>query len=85
LRLVLASGALGEHDAPVTAEIVGPVFLLVVLVAFVYLTLAGVIRAFRNGDTGWGAGIIGAWLLGMGWLVGAVYLATHKAQGRGGT
>jgi cytochrome c oxidase assembly factor CtaG len=44
----------------------------------VYLTFAGAIRASRNDDRDWAVGIFFAWLCGVGWLVGAIYLATHR-------
>lgn len=57
-----------------------PELLIVVLIAFVYLTIAGAVRAFRNNDVGWGIGIIAAWVVGLGWLVGAIYLGTHPKR-----
>jgi hypothetical protein len=44
------------------------------LFGFLYATVYGSYRAFRDGDTGWGIGIIVAWVVGLGWLVGLVYL-----------
>lgn len=52
--------------------------LVLILVGFLYATFYGCYRAFTSGDTGWGVGIIAAWLVGLGWLVGAIYLGTHK-------
>ncbi|MDP9334066.1 MAG: zinc ribbon domain-containing protein, partial [Actinomycetota bacterium] len=64
-----------------TAEIFGPeLLILVVVVAFIYLTIGGAIRAFRNNDVGWGIAIIAGWIFGLGWLIGAIYLATHRKQ-----
>jgi Na+-driven multidrug efflux pump len=62
-----------------TAEIFGPeLLILVFVVAVLYLTFYAAFRAFRNADTGWIVGIIGGWIVGLGWLVGAIYLATHR-------
>ncbi len=63
-----------------TAVIFGPELLLVVVVAFVALTIWALVRAFSNQDVGWGVGIIVAWLFGLGWLVAAIYLFTHRAR-----
>jgi hypothetical protein len=53
--------------------------LLIVVVALVGLvpTVIGISRAASNNDTGWLVGIILGWLLlGVGWIVAIVYLAT---------
>jgi hypothetical protein len=62
-------------------DVMGPTeLLLIFLVIAIYLTIAGAVRAFRNNDVGWGIGIIAGWLFGLGWLIGAIYLATHRKQ-----
>jgi len=63
-----------------TAEIFGPIVLIVVIVALIALTIGGLVSAFSNHDVGWGVGIIVAWLFGLGWLVAAIYLLTHRAR-----
>ena len=54
------------------------ILLLVGVAVLIYLTFAGAIRASRNEDKGWVVGIFVGWLFGLGWLVGASYLATHR-------
>jgi len=58
----------------------GEVVVLAVLVFFFWATIAGGIRAYRNQDGGWLAGIIIGWFFGLGWLVASIYLATHPAR-----
>lgn len=43
---------------------------LVVLIGFIW----GLVDAIRRGQTGWWVGILVAWLFGLGWLVGWIYL-----------
>jgi hypothetical protein len=54
------------------------ILVLIGVAVLVYLTFAGIIRASRNEDKGWVVGIFIGWLFGLGWLVGASYLATHR-------
>lgn len=44
----------------------------------IYLTVAGLISAAKNEDWAWFGAIIAGWVVALGWLVGAVYLATHR-------
>ncbi len=56
--------------------------ILLVLVALLVATFYGKYRAFTSGDTGWGIGILVAWLVGLGWLVGIIYLLTVDRRRR---
>lgn len=56
--------------------------ILLVLAGFLFATFYGAYRAFKNGDTGWGIGILVAWLVGLGWLVGIIYLLTVDRRRR---
>jgi hypothetical protein len=52
---------------------------LVVIIGFlVYGTFVGLFRSWKNGDRGWFAGILVAWVGGIGWAVGWVYIWRHK-------
>jgi hypothetical protein len=48
--------------------------LLVVGAVFLVISIYAAVRAGRNGDGGWMAGIIVGWFFGLGWLVGIIYL-----------
>jgi Na+-driven multidrug efflux pump len=50
------------------------VFALVFLALMAGATFYGIWRAYRTERSGWLAGIVGAWLLGVGWIVGLVFL-----------
>lgn len=56
--------------------------ILLVLAGFLFLTFYGAYRAFKNGDTAWGVGVLVAWLVGLGWLVGIIYLLTVDRRRR---
>lgn len=48
--------------------------ILLVIAGLLFATFYGAYRAFKNGDIPWLFGILAAWLVGLGWLVGLVYL-----------
>lgn len=52
------------------------IIILLIVAFFAYATFYGMYRAFTNGDSAWGFGIILSWLVGLGWLVGTIYLST---------
>ena len=54
--------------------------ILVVVFLFIALTVWGLVEAGRNGDTGWLFGILGGWLLGVGWIVAIVYLVISSGR-----
>lgn len=58
----------------------GELLLLVLLALFAYGTVYGGIVAYRNRDGGWLAGIILGWFVGIGGLIGIIYLLTHRQR-----
>ena len=63
--------------------------LIIILMIFglIAITIAGLIRAGQNGDTGWLVGIIAGWFVGLGWAVAIIYLllvAPRKGPGAAG-
>jgi len=54
------------------------VVILLIIGLLIYCTVMGAYRAFKAGEKGWGWGIVGAWLFGLGWAVGAVYLLSRR-------
>ena len=63
-------------DGNWSALVVVPIvcFILYVLL---WGTIGGLRRAATNGDQKWTVAIATAWFLGLGWLVGWIYMATH--------
>jgi len=58
---------------------------VLVIAGLIFVTIFGLIRSGQNGDTGWLAGIIGGWFVGLGWLVAIIYLvavAPRRATAR---
>ena len=53
-----------------------PELLMIVIVfgLLVYPTIAGAVRSAQAKEWGWFGAIIGAWLVGLGWLAGWIYL-----------
>ena len=47
---------------------------------FLVISIYAAVRAARNGDGGWMAGIIVGWFFGLGWLVGIIYLLRAKPR-----
>lgn len=54
----------------------------VFLLVFIVPTIYGAYRAFSTGRTGWGVAILVAWVVGLGWLVGIVFLLGPDRQVR---
>lgn len=51
--------------------------ILFVLYVLLWGTFGGIRRAINHGDRRWVTGILLAWIFGVGWLAGWVYMATH--------
>ena len=56
--------------------------ILFVIAGLLFATFYGAYRAFKNGDTPWFFGILVSWLVGLGWLVGIIYLAAVDGRRR---
>jgi hypothetical protein len=48
--------------------------LLLIVIATLLVTIYSVYKAFTNGENWWGVGILIAWFVGLGWVVGLVYI-----------
>ena len=48
--------------------------LLLIVIATLVVTIYAVYKAFANRDNWWGIGILVAWFVGLGWVVGLVYI-----------
>ena len=47
---------------------------ILAVVATLLITVYAVYKAFSNKDNWWGIGILVAWFVGLGWVIGLVYL-----------
>ena len=67
-----------SHTDSVSGKWLAAALILFVLYVLLWGTFGGVRRALRNGDRRWVTGILVAWVLGVGWLAGWIYMATHR-------
>ena len=58
--------------APPELVIIGPIVGLLIVVA--YGTVAALVKCYQQGDRRWLLAIIAFWFIGIGWLIGWIYL-----------
>jgi len=46
----------------------------VIIIATLLITVYAVYRAFTNKDNWWGVGVLVAWFVGLGWVIGLLYI-----------
>lgn len=55
-------------------------FLLAIIAFFAWGTFGGMVAAWKDHQSGWFTAIIIAWLLGLGWLVGFIYMIKRASS-----
>lgn len=75
-HIVVSPGHNVFVDGNWSALVVVPIVFFILYV-LLWGTIGGLRRAATNGDQKWTVAIATAWFLGLGWLVGWIYMATH--------